>query len=218
MSRPLEALRKVVKAVDRGLAKRRKTIEETPLVKLAPRHVEACRLVPDREALLDLLPQGAVVAELGVASGSFSAKIMRRTRPQTLVLIDPWEMQRYEGGLNAVRQKFGKDIASGRIQLRQGYSTDELAKFPDGYFDWVYVDTDHTYSTTAAELVLAASKVKAGGLICGHDFTAGNVMAPVVYGVIQACGEFCLKHDWRYKYLSFETNSHFSFCLEKIPA
>jgi predicted O-methyltransferase YrrM len=217
MFRPIERFRKLVRAIDPGLARRRKIVAETPQVKLADRHVAACRLVTDRAAMLRLLPQGAVVAELGVASGRFSAQILARTKPATLVLVDLWDSNRYDDGLRVVREKFADQIADGTIEIRRGYSTEQLAQFPDGHFDWVYIDTDHSYRTTIAELELAAAKVRPGGLICGHDFTAGNAVAPVVYGVIQACGKFCADHGWRYKYLSFETSGLFSFCLEKIP-
>ena len=46
-----------------------------------------------RVDLLQFLPKGGVVAEIGVAEGGFSKKILNATSPQTLHLIDPWEFQ-----------------------------------------------------------------------------------------------------------------------------
>ena len=46
--------------------------------------------LPDRLALLDRLPRGGVVAEIGVQHGDFAAEILRRSQPRLLVLIDGW--------------------------------------------------------------------------------------------------------------------------------
>jgi hypothetical protein len=206
------------KLPDPGLARRRMQVAQIPCVALADVHVSACRLVADRNAMLDLLPKHGVVAEVGVASGDFSAEILSRTQPQTLVLIDAWDAARYESGLSAVTAKFADRLASGQVEISKGYSTDRLKLYPDSHFDWVYIDTDHSFRTTMSELELAAAKVRPDGFICGHDFSTGNVVKPVVYGVIQACAKFCVERGWRYKYLSLDTFGYFSFCLERLPA
>lgn len=184
---------------------------------LSQRHTAACRVLPTREIMLDHMPKGATVAEIGVAFGDFSAEILARCSVETLYLIDLWEGERYQKGLQAVMAKFGDALFSGNLKIERGLSTDALARFPDATFDWVYIDTDHSYHTTAAELALCRTKVKPGGLIAGHDFCTGNVVAPVPYGVIEAVNEFCIDHDWRYVFLTLETGGHFSFCLEAIP-
>jgi hypothetical protein len=91
-----------------------------------------------------------------------------------------------------------------------------LQQFPEAYFDWLYIDTDHSFATTARELEIAMHKVKPSGRIMGHDFCIGNVVTPVVYGVVQACNKFCVDHGWRYEYLTLESHGHFSFSLKRI--
>jgi hypothetical protein len=44
----------------------------------------------DRAQLLSFLPEGGVVAEIGVARGDFSERILREGRASELHLIDPW--------------------------------------------------------------------------------------------------------------------------------
>ena len=169
---------------------------------LNERHTSACRVLPTREALLDVLPKGGTIAELGVAFGDFSAKILAGAEPRELHLVDMWEAERYKSGRLQVQERFGKEIEAGRIKLHIGKSVDCLARFPDRAFDFIYIDTNHGYDTTIAELRLGAPKIREGGLIAGHDYCTGNIVTPVLYGVIQACHRFCLEEGWRYKFLT----------------
>ena len=187
-----------------------------PVTPLEPKHTEHCKVLPNRAELLKQLKRGAVCAEVGVAFGDFSRQIVETCQPQKLYLIDAWEGARYAPGLATVRQALKAPIASGQIDILQGLSTDVLATLPDGFLDWVYIDTDHSFATTYAELQLAARKVKPDGVIAGHDFTAGNVVKPVVYGVIQACAKFSVEFGWRYRFITLDTGGYFSFALEKI--
>ena len=47
----------------------------------------------DRNSLIGSLPQGGVIAEIGVANGEFSEIILDRCKPKLLVLVDCWEHQ-----------------------------------------------------------------------------------------------------------------------------
>lgn len=199
------------------------TIEERAAYKrsmprkaLSEKHVQNCKVIPDRSRLLKLLQPNCVVAEIGVAFGDFSGEIWEITKPKKLHLIDAWDTDRYKEGLDGIRKKFSYQIESEIISVNIGHSTDVLSSMEDGYFDWVYIDTSHSYNNTRQELALAQQKCRAGGRICGHDFTSGNVITPVPYGVIEACHEFCVNYDWEYEYLTLEHHGHFSFCLKKI--
>jgi predicted O-methyltransferase YrrM len=180
---------------------------------LEERHTSACRVLPTREALLDALPKGGTIAELGVAFGDFSAQILTRAEPRELHLVDMWEADRYKSGRLQVQERFGEEIAAGRVKLHIGKSTDCLAQFPDKAFDFIYIDTNHGYDTTIAELRLSAPKMRDGGLLAGHDYCTGNIVEPVLYGVIQACHRFCLEAGWRYEFLTLDAGGSFSFAL-----
>ncbi len=187
-----------------------------PKVILNDEHVNNAKIVPSRERLLDLLPKGGVVAEIGVAYGDFTRDILTRAAPSKLHLLDAWALDRYSEGKRKVEEAFSAEIASGAVALNQGYSTQMLETFPDGYFDWVYIDTSHAYRLTSQELLISSKKVKPRGRILGHDFTSGNVITPVPYGVIEACNEFCMKQGWQYEYLTLEFHGHFTFCLKSL--
>ena len=166
--------------------------------------------------LVERLQKGGVVAEIGVAFGEFTDEILLRAQPRRLHLIDAWSSPRYQEGLDTIKRRHIGEVETGRIVINQGLSTEQLATFDDAYFDWVYIDTDHTYETTSAELRLARRKVKQGGRIAGHDFTSGNCVTPWPYGVIEACNEFCMQNDWAYEWLTLEPHGHFSFALFEL--
>lgn len=190
--------------------------ERTKWAVLKKVHTQNCTVLPSRFHLLEALPKGGVVAEVGVAFGDFTKQILMRNKPKKLHLVDMWEGERYQAGLPRVLDRFAAEIASGMINVHRGYSTERLADFSDGYFDWIYIDTDHTYATTRDELLLAARKVKPTGHIAGHDFTSGNPVRAVPYGVIGACNEHCVNNGWEYAFLTLEPSGHFSFALRKL--
>lgn len=187
-----------------------------PKTILEEKHLAGATILPDRQDLLNRMRKNSVVAEIGVAYGDFTTDILTRTQPEKLHLIDMWEGERYGPGGKDVADKFGAEIEAGTIVISQGRSVDVLQTMPDSYFDWVYIDTDHSYHLTYRELRYCSNKVKPDGRILGHDFTTGNVITPVPYGVIEACHEFCKNYGWRYEYLTLESHGHFSFCLKRI--
>ena len=93
--------------------------------------------------------------------------------------------------------------------IKKKFSQEATFK-PDRFFDWVYIDLDHTYEGTKEILELSESKVKSEGFIAGHDYTANES-----FGVIQAVDEFCIKRNWTIKYLTTEQHKYFSYILSK---
>lgn len=202
-----------------SLPEKRDVVElDTPRTVLDHVHTRNCRVLPTRMHLLGCLPRGGVAAEIGVAFGDFTKEILARNKPEKLHLVDAWDTDRFRRGLAQIREQFSSQISRGTIEINQGLSTDRLAEFPDDYFDWVYIDTDHSYATTRQELRLAAQKTRKGGYIAGHDFTSGNPAKGLRYGVIGACHEFCVAEGWEYAYLTLEPSGHFSFALVELSS
>lgn len=196
--------------------RRRKMKAAMPRTVLRTEHTAGSALLPTRRALLERIPQGGVASEIGVSRGEFTREILQFNKPSKLHLVDAWSSSRYASHLDEVRAAFGDELASGKVEINQGLSTEVLPRFADFTFDWVYIDTDHSYDTTAAELEICKRKIKPGGRIAGHDFCTGNVVTPVPYGVIEACNDFCVRESWRYEYVTLDPDGHFSFCLVKM--
>jgi hypothetical protein len=195
-----------------------KISQAIPKVELSAEHIRNTRMLLTREDLIGLLPKGGVVAELGVDEGNFSEKILSIAKPTKLHLIDAWGSKRY-GKIKqqSVRSRFAPQIQSGEVEINLGLSTEVGSRFKDAYFDWLYIDTSHTYNTTIAELELYQSKVKPHGIIAGHDFIVGNWNGIVRYGVIEAVYEFCVKYKWELLYITCELNNNPSFAIKRLP-
>jgi hypothetical protein len=188
-----------------------------PSVNFESKHVQNLVSLKDRQDLLKRLPPHGVVAEIGVNEGDFSEKILCLCSPAKLVLIDVWASKRYHGGLfEKVKNRFAPQLENGQIEIIRDLSFGAIASVQDNYFDWVYLDTDHTYETTRRELELLRSKMKKGGIIAGHDYLMGNWNAGHRYGVIEAVREFCLKYDWEMIFLTHELDIPPSFAIRQI--
>lgn len=195
---------------------RKKIWDAIPKIALSPKHLDGATLVESRLAMLDMLPKGMRTLEIGVAEGGFSAELWKRLAPSHLTLVDPWEGERYSPGYEKVKNNFTTQIGDGLVTITKGLSVDFLKGCAEDSFDFIYIDTNHTYGTTIQELRLADRVVSAGGFIAGHDYTVGNVVGPMVYGVIQAVSQFCVENNYRFKYLTMEPAGWNSFCLVKI--
>ena len=185
---------------------------------LQSRHLDGCRLLPDRRALLKLLPSDGVVAEVGVAQGNFSAEILALTHPRKLHLIDLWESSvpgSNDQAFQAISSRFSAEEKQGSVQFHRAYSSDAIRCLPQGSLDWIYLDAGHDYDNVVSDLAAASKAIKPNGLIAGHDYVKWRSWNGR-FGVVEAVNEFCLSHDFAFRYLTFEANMHHSFVLQRI--
>jgi hypothetical protein len=145
--------------------------------------------------------QGGIGAEIGVHKGFFSHTLLWALRPERLHLIDPWYLlgekwewasgnQSTNKALRNVLFWFRRELAGpqARVELHIGYDEEVLTHFSDNYFDWVYLDTSHTYEQTKVELALLTNKIKSGGVIAGDDWFTDS--AHPFFGQYRAITEF----------------------------
>ena len=137
----------------------------------------------DRRArvLERVIKPGGVGVECGVYKGEFSLALLERLAPSRLYLIDPWYLVTREwhwgegdrstvSALCNILRRFEDELVSGRVVLRIDNDLNALAQLPDAHLDWAYLDSTHQYLQTVKELELLRRKVKAGGIISGHDW------------------------------------------------
>jgi hypothetical protein len=173
-----------------------------------------------RVDLLKFLPKGGVVAEIGVAEGDFSKKILNATSPQMLHLIDPWEFQDredYQKDANNVPQdiadsryhdvcaKFERYVKFDVVKVHRAFSPAAAEAFPDNHFDWIFIDGLHTRDGVLSDLRGWAPKMKENGLILGHDFANHPGAQSMGFGVVEAVQEFLLESDYVMNFLTYET-------------
>jgi hypothetical protein len=163
-----------------------------------------------REELLDLLPKGLKIAEVGVFRGEFSEKIIEKCEPSEIFLVDLWE------GVMTSGDKDGKNIKK-ITDMFKVFQEEVLPKFSkvngaeihrttsdkffDGvkedYFDAIYIDAAHTYRAVKKDLENARKAVKHNGVIMGHDYHEKKFP-----GVYRAVNEFITKHDLKISYVT----------------
>lgn len=209
---------KFYKKITKIVGKQIKKVESGfPSLELDQIHFDNLRILKNRESMLMELPKNGIVAELGVDKGGFSQKILEINQPVKLHLIDVWATERYHAGLrNVVEKRFSNEIVKESVIIHQGFSIDFADQFPNNYFDWIYIDTDHSYQTTKNELMSYKDKIKPGGFFAGHDFAKGNMVKQLRYGVIEAVYEFCFNENWEFIFLTMELSDNQSFAIRKI--
>jgi hypothetical protein len=143
-----------------------------------------------RDNITDILQPHAVGCELGVFEGEFSQTLWNSGKFDRLYLVDSFtgfarnDDKRYDDASvlhDVVKAKF-KD--NDKITIIKQTSVSFL-ETTDVLFDFIYIDTVHSYDYTVKEIAAAHKRMKPGGFVCGHDFCKETK------GVIRAVNEFC---------------------------
>ncbi len=166
-----------------------------PIPRLENHHLRNAKLVPSREALLQLLPKGGIIGEVGTQHGYFAKQIYDVVHPTKLHLFDETFEQFDSAALLH---------ASNIIVKHQGDSATSLSSFPDQYFDWLYLDADHSYAGVKRDIEQALHKIKFSGFLVFNDFTFWSPLEAMSYGVAHAVCELCLSHDWEITHFALE--------------
>jgi methyltransferase family protein len=193
------------------------TLDETqvedyfqPAARLGWRNIQNCKVVPDRiELLKTCLPKGGIVAELGTDKGDFAEMILKLSLPAELHIIDKTLAKLRRGA-------FASAISRGTVRLHESDSVQALRTFSDGYFDWIYIDADHSYEGVKRDIDEAKRKVKREGLLVLNDYIFWSHREFVPYGVVQSVNEFCLAEDWELLYLALHPEMHADVVLRKL--
>ncbi len=144
---------------------------------------------------LGLLDHGA---EIGVQAGHFSSVLRSTWKGRCLHLIDRWRHDSRYLDLANVSDREHQRLYLSVVQRFAGndgvavHRLDSLSaarQFQDGFFDWVYLDADHSYLGCKADLTAWYPKLKIGGVLAGHDFVDGTFLGGQ-YGVKSAVQEF----------------------------
>lgn len=193
----------------RTTSQRRAMWPTTPM--LTAEHVRGRTVFENREAILEQLPKHIVCAEVGVDLAEFSEKIFRTVEPSKLHLIDI-----ALSSIQTAKDKFATEIQAGTVQTHCGDSSTLLSTFPDQYFDWIYIDGDHSYEGAKRDLEAALPKLKPDGMIGVNDYIFFSPSDFTKYGVIEAVNEFCLSHSFKLVYFGLQGRMYNDVVIGRI--
>ena len=144
----------------------------------------------DAETLTLLLNKvkrpGMVVLEVGSWVGNGSTKVIAeaiRDVGGTLYCVDTWagsdnveHHQRFRARYNSMFTVFSENVkrygAQHIVKPLVMSSLEASRMFPDDGIDLVFIDGNHGYSHVKQDVLAWLPKVKAGGVLCGHDCDA----------------------------------------------
>jgi hypothetical protein len=155
-----------------------------------------------RKEIINLVKEGFVCAEIGVWKGQFSKRILEK-RPHQLNLIDPWIHQDYKGRWYSIEQKKMDLVYQNvlkefqhfnNVKIHKAFSTD--VQFEKQYFDFIYIDGNHSYEFVLKDLEHYYPFMKNKSLITGDDF--GWTDRYCKKGPAAAVIEFCKNKNLHY--------------------
>jgi SAM-dependent methyltransferase len=139
------------------------------------------------DVVIGLLDKPTAGAELGAHSGKFTEQLLAAFPRLLMYAVDLWAVtpgyEHYE--FRGIREQYRDRMRNyrPRVMTLESKTVDAAKLVPDG-LDFVFIDADHSYEGVAADIDAWRSKLKPGGLLCGHDY--GHPRFP---GVKQAVDE-----------------------------
>jgi GDP-D-mannose 3',5'-epimerase len=136
--------------------------------------------------MAESLPNNCVIAEVGVADGKSAlalAHFLRELGKEfTLYLIDSLDY----GGKDQLNTIINHVISAGidGVKIWAYDSLTAAERFPDGHFDFVFIDSSHEYNSTKKEIKAWYNKIKEGGILSGHDYSSHKEVNRAVNEVV----------------------------------
>jgi hypothetical protein len=170
--------------------------------------------ISTRNEITNYIPPNSIGCELGVFEGEFSKILLDSNKFDKLYLVDSffgpaWNFGKYYPDATVLYPKVkNRFCLDHRVSVIRSDSIDFLQSTKT-LFDFIYIDTIHTYDHLYRELEFSRNKIKKNGYICGHDYCSE------FQGVIDAVREFTKKYNYKYtitqeqKYPSFIINYEF---------
>lgn len=147
-------------------------------------------MLPTYTNRLDLLHklkalEPKIVCEVGVQCGDYAKSILEVIPSiEKIYLVDLWQHQEnyYDFANvsdNTHQENMEKTIANTKpwekkIVLLKGYSTQMAKHILDNSLDWVYIDARHDYKGCYEDIEAFWPKIKAGGIMSGHDYMSAD--------------------------------------------
>ncbi|QND53454.1 class I SAM-dependent methyltransferase [Phyllobacterium sp. 628] len=195
---------------------------------LTAEHVGNARLFANREDMvssLSDLKDGKVIAEIGVAQGNFSEFLLQTLKPAEFVAFDLFTIHQWPSlwgkdpkeifGDKTHPEWFKDRFAGQPVKIEIGKSWDLLPKYPDKYFDMIYLDGDHEYEGVKLDAALADKKIKDNGIIIFNDYIMYDHAGELGYGVVQVANQLIVEGGYEVIGFALERNMFCDLAVRK---
>lgn len=194
-----------------------------PYPALAAEHVAGAVVYANRVDALAHAERHGRIAEVGVAAGDFTATMLEVLQPSHFDAIDIFRLHElrvlwgrpttewFEGRTHRgyYEHRFAEELAAGVMSVHEGDSSAIIADLPDGVYDMIYIDGDHSYEGVLRDAEASVSKLTPDGLLVFNDYITMDHHSCDPYGVIPVVNEFCVNRGWKVAYFAF---NHDMFC------
>ena len=139
-----------------------------------------------RQHLIAQIKEDSIIGEIGVWKGEFSQKILDYAKPKFFFLVDSWIFdEKVRGcapqvqGQEPINQEFFDDAYNEtslkfadckNVVIYKNNSIEASKFFDNNYFDYIYIDAEHSYKAVKQDLDIWYPKLKKNGYIFGDDY------------------------------------------------
>lgn len=191
--------------------------------------VNGGRLFADRYEMISWIGpiRARRVAEVGVAFGQFSRYLIDRYKPEEFHAIDLFQLHEVEylwGSKSedvfkgtTHKDYYAAALAEARtnVVLKEGFSFDVLAQYPEKYFDVIYVDGSHHYEDVKKDADQSARLLADGGVLVFNDYIEWCHQGNEPFGVVQAVNELIACGGWRVVGFGLHPEMYCDIALER---
>lgn len=131
--------------------------------------------------LKDRLDKKPVIVEIGAWLGKSSFYLVENHHQQAdIFIVDTWQgtPESLDGSHKLAGERdifidFMRHMRKhhGRFTPLRSLSTDAARYFENGTVDFIFIDADHSYEATRADIEAWLPKLSPQGIIAGHDYT-----------------------------------------------
>lgn len=150
--------------------------------------------------------------EIGVDHAQFSYELLTTGLFKNFFCVDDWNDTFYDvvdDKGSPLKLLFNSNIIYesakntlkefNNVSLIRKKSEHAVKDFKDESFDFIYIDSNHTYENVKKDLEIWWPKLKKKGIFCGDDYFDGshkisynNIYYNVLFNVKKAVDEFCI--------------------------
>lgn len=203
-------------------------------MEISSEQLSNAKILINREAFVDLLPNGIRYLEIGVAWGYYADLVAKRN-PSVFHLMDTftqdlkcWSWRKFgECKCDGVKHELWYTPETHESYIKSRYSNQEVLTIKgrapheiqtDHTYDFIYIDFVNERLSIRESLLKCKDMVPVGGIIGLNDYLIyDGVIEDSLYGTFQATNEFLFYNkNWEVAFLALHPLGFYDIYLRKV--